>query len=556
MKKFKKIVAVLLAVVMVTGAFTACSKKTDETGGDTQKGTNATPTTSSDSTDTQQPTEEANPYAEHIKFTMSAVDAEKAGLTENGDIAANFKWLCDKFNVEFEFWPLTWSNYVDQTRMWLNSDSAPDLIMLDVAPVRYSEFLDWVDAGLFKAYPDLANYPDMQARYDKMTTGKMFSVDGSLYAWPAYQDSDKYNYIQASGYVYRKDWAQAVGLYKEDETYSWEEWQALVKAVIAQDPGKNGAGKTIGIMAKDNWAFPKYIVGSISPYMLSFTKDTSGSWVWGATLPETLEAVKVTKQMYDDGLIWSDQPMLTENDFANNFNAGKLFSVTNANMVVGGLDDIRKQWTDANPNLKAEDCISVAAVKGPDGKLQTWQTSDQWSQTAMNHNMTDAQVERWTAVVNFLVSDDGYNFRNFGIQDTDWKYNADGTVECLWGKDADGNPVNPYNYGTWPWARSVGCTDGFAWVNPAYPQWERDLVIRQYEKYSASDVTVIPLDPNFSFFTTESYDAAVAGLELETYTKITELMTSKDIEGDWTAWVNQKSAEVQPAVDELNANLK
>ncbi len=550
MKKFKKIAALLLAVVMVAGVFAACGKKADETGG-----TDATPTTASDSTDAQ-PTEEANPYAEHIKFTMSTVDAEKAGLTEDGDIAANFKWLCEKFNVEFEFWPLTWSNYVDQTRMWLNSDSAPDLIMLDVAPVRYSEYLDWVEAGLFKAYPDLANYPDMQARYEKMTTGKMFSVDGQLYAWPAYMDSDQYNFAQPSGYVYRKDWAQAVGLFQEDEIYSWEEWQTLVKAVIAQDPGKNGAGKTIGIMAKNDWLFPKAIVGSISPYMLSFTKDQSGSWVWGAALAETLEAVKTVKQMYDDGLIWSDQPMLTENDFSNNFNSGKLFSSADANMTVVGLDDIVKKWTDANPGLKAEDSISIAAVQGPDGKLQTWQSSDQWSQTAMNHNMTDAQVERWTAMVNFLVSDDGYNFRNFGIQDTDWKYAADGSVECLWPKDADGNQVNPYRYGTWPWARSVGATDGFALVNPAYPQWEKDLVIRQSERYSAADVTLIPLDSEFAFFTTETYDAAVAGLEHEVYTKITELMTSKNIEADWTAWVNQKSAEVQPALDELNANLK
>lgn len=204
----------------------------------------------------------------------------------------------------------------------------------------------------------------------------------------------------------------------------------------------------------------------------------------------------------------------------------------------------------------SEDSISIAAVQGPDGKLQTWQSSDQWSQTAMNHNMTDAQVDRWTAIVNFLVSDDGYNFRNFGIQDIDWKYAADGSVECLWPKDADGNQVNPYRYGTWPWARSVGATDGFALVNPAYPQWIKDLVIRQSERYSAPDVNLIPLDSEFAFFTTEAYDAAVAGLEDEVYTKITELMTSKNIEADWNAWVNQKSGEIQPALDELNANLK
>ncbi|MFV0342421.1 MAG: hypothetical protein ACK5JH_05940 [Anaerocolumna sp.] len=550
MKKIKKITALILIAVMIMGGLSACGKNSKEdnpTNGDT-----ATTTTPDNTGDTQ----ETNPYEKTLKFTMSTVDAEKAGLTEAGEPAENFKWLCEKFNVEFEFWPLTWSNYVDQTRMWLNSDSAPDLMMLDVAPTRYSEYLAWVDAGLFREYPDLANYPNMNHRYEKMTTGKMFSVDGKLYAWPAYMDSDQYNYSIATGYTYRKDWAQAVGLFQEDETYTWDEWQTLVKTVIEKDPGNNGAGKTIGIMSKENWAFPKYVAGSISPYMLTFKQGTDGSWVWGPTLPESLEVVKTTKEMYDNGLIWSDQPMVTDNDFANNFNSGKLFAATISNSTVIGLNEIVGSWEDANPDLKPEDCISLAAVEGQDGKLLTWQNADQWSQTAMNHNISDEKAKRWTDMVEFLVSEDGYNFRNFGIQDVDWKYAADGSVECLWPTDADGNQVNPYAYGTWPWARTVGCTDGFELVNPAFPEWMRNLVTRQKDKYADASTTLIPLVAEFSFFTNETYDTAVAGLEAEIYTKVAELMTSSDIEADWTKWVTQKSAEVQPAIDELNANLK
>ena len=83
------------------------------------------------------------------------------------------------------------------------------------------------------------------------------------------------------------------------------------------------------------YGFPKYIVGSISPYLLSFTKNDAGEWVWGATLPESVEAVKTTKQMYDDGIIWSDQPMVADGDATNNFAAGKLFSMVNTNLTVG-----------------------------------------------------------------------------------------------------------------------------------------------------------------------------------------------------------------------------
>lgn len=556
MKMAKRWLALLLSVVMILGALAGCSKKAnEESNGDSQ--VTAAPTTQA-AGDSSEGTAEEDTYADKLTFTMSVIDAEKAGLTDNGEVAENFKWLCDKFNVEFDFWPLTWSNYVDQTRMWLNSDSAPDLIMLDVAPTRYSEYLDWVDAGLFKAYPDLNNYENLKMRYDAMTSGKKFEVDGQLYAWPAYSDFSKYNYAASLGYTYRKDWAQAVGLWQEDESYTMDEWNELVKAVIAQDPGKNGAGKTIGMITPAAWGFPKYIVGSVSPYLLSFEKDDSGKWVWGPTLPESLEAVKTAKQMYDDGIIWSDQPMVTDADASNNLSAGKLFSIVNTNVTVGGLYTPIKAFVAANPGVNPEDTFSVANIEGADGKYLTWEGSDQWSQTAMNHNISDEKAERWSAILNFLVSDDGYNFRTYGIQDKDWKYDASGNVECLWTTtDDQGNLVNPYGTGgTWPWARAAGSTDGFAIDNPAFPQWIRDIARKQSELYSSDKTTIIPKNIDFAFFTSEAYDNATAGLEAEIYQKIAELMASKDIETDWTNWVNQKLPEVQPALDELNANVK
>lgn len=553
MKKFKKWTAFILIAALAISTLSACGKN----GNKEDDKTVVTEGNKGDTTNDGADNEEANPYAEHIKFTMSAVDAEKAGLTKDGEVEANFKWLCDKFNVEFDFWPLTWSNYVDQTRMWMNSDSAPDIIMLDIAPVRYSEYLDWVDAGLFRAYPDFSNYKNLEMRYEKMTTGKKFAVDGKLYAWPSYQDSDKYNYVSAIGYNYRKDWAQSVGLWQEDETYTWDEWINLVKTVIEKDPGNNGAGNTIGIIAGNAWEFPRYIIGSVSPYLQTFKQEESGEWVWGPTLPESLEAVKLTKQLYDEGVIWSDQPMVMGDDAGNNFNAGKSFATVINNLNVGGINTIVANFKNANPDINPQDAIGVASIEGPDGKLFTWQGGDQWSQTAMNYKMTDAQADRWVAILDYLVSEEGYYFRTMGIPEVDWKYDSNNEPVVLWTeKDESGNLVNPYSYGTWAWARSAGTMDGFALISPSYPQWIKDMVQEKLEQFSSSDTKVVPMDPDLAFFTNEAYDNATAGLEATIYTKIAELMTSKNIESDWAAWVNQKSVEVQPAVDELNANLK
>lgn len=549
MKNLRRIVSAILVLIMVTSVFTACSSNKEKDSTDPGK-TDGTVKEEAGTTG-----EAENLYAEKLTFTMSAIDAEKAGLTENGEVAANFKWLCDTFNVEFDFWPLTWSNYVDQTRMWINSDSAPDIMMLDVAPTRYSEYLEWVDAGLLRPY-DLDTYPNLKAAFDNMVTGKKFAVDNKLYAWPAAMDTSKYNFSIPQGYIYRKDWAKSVGLYKEDNIYTWDEWLTLVETVIAGDPGQNGAKNTIGILTGASWAFPKYITGSIAPYLVSFEQAADGTWSWGAASANSLQAVKTTKDLYDRGIIWADQPMVQDGDAVNNFAAGKLFAATAYNTTVGEMDKIRKTFEDANADINSQEAMDLAFVKGQDGKFLTWQTNDQWSQTAMSHSISDEKAARWQAVLDYLVSDEGYYFRNYGIKDVDWKYEGEEVV-CLWKQDENGEFINPYSNGTWPWARTGGNSDAFALISPSYPQWERDIYLNAMEIFSdESQTTIIPVNADYSFYTSESYAQATSGLENETYTKIAELLTSKDIEADWTAWVNQKLPEVQSALEELNANVK
>lgn len=555
--KAKRILALLMAVIMLSGLLAGCKSEDTKTNTSQkdQPTTAVTNTPAPDSSDSGAK-EEENTYTEKITFTMSAVGADKAGIGPDGssEPAANFKWLCDKFNIEFDFWPLTWSNYIDQTRLWLNADSAPDIIMLDVAASRYSEYLDWVDAGLFRPY-DVTQYENLTSNFNNMVAGKKFEVDGKLYAWPSYTDMGGFKSMMAPGFVYRKDWAKAVGLYKEGDVYSYDEWWNLVDAVIKENPGNNSQGNTIGVIGSD-WTFPRFFTGQVSPYMVSFKKNSDGSWVWGPTLPESLAAVKAAKDLYDKGLIWRDQPMVTSDDLKNNFTSGRLFAAANSAPGVSAiLADYAKPLADVFPELNVEDAIGYALVKGPDGKLVGYQQAEIWSQTAMNAKISDEKAERWQAVLDFLNSKDGRNFRNYGIQGVDWEYGADGEVVDHW-KVEDGNKVAPFpNDTTWQWTRPGGNNDGFAMFSPGNPEWIRNIATSTYDTYTKQGL-IVPFDANFAYFYSEAYANATAGLEKAIYTKIAELMTSNNIEADWTAWVNQKLKEVQPAIDELNANLK
>lgn len=546
--KMIKAVAALCSTLILASSFAGCGGSTASNSSSTAS--TAVATTPADSTVA------ANPYEKPIKLTMSTVDADKAGKNEDGSDAANLVWLKEKFNVDIQFESLTWGDYVDKTRLWIASGDGPDLMMLDIAPTRYPEYLNWVKGGLIKAYPDLAAYPNLQEKMDKMITGKKFIVDGKLYAWPAYLDMQEYDYAVNVAFTYRKDWAQAVGLYQEDEIYTLDEWSNLVKEVIAKDPNKNGAGKTIGMIGSD-WTFPKYFgSGAISPNLLYYAKDSSGKWVWGPMLPESLETVKTTKKMYDDGIIWKDQIMAKQEDATNKFNAGLSFASIGPNVAAGGLLSTVNEFKKTNPTVDPQKAIGVGHIAGPDGKVLNYQATDQWSQTALNPTLSDEKIERWCHVLDYLASDEGYYFRTLGIKGTDWEMEGDKPVAKWVNDPKTGLPKNPYGFGTWPWARAASCMDNFSNISPEVPQWVKDTAISGLKLSMSSEAHIIPLNPDLAYFSAPNYDK-VGTKEGEIYQEVAKLMVTKgDIEKEWNAWVESKMSIIQPVLDELNATLK
>ncbi|GHU72865.1 hypothetical protein AGMMS49992_09770 [Clostridia bacterium] len=495
-----------------------------------------------------------------IKFSMSAIDAETTGVSAiTGEPTPVYEWLKSKYNVDFEFWPLTWSNYVDQTRMWLASGSAPDIIFLDVAAVRYSEYVDWVDAELFRPY-DLDQYPNLSANFDKMKlgTGAKFAIDDKLYAWPAIYDSAAFNFVAVPHYEYRVDWAKQTDLYKEDGTYTWEEWWALVKAVQELNPAESD--ETIGVIFRDAWAFPRQILRQYTKDAMAMTLDENGDYVWGMTLDSTKEGVKAVKQLYDDGLIWKDQVLAIPNSWSDNFYANKLFAVGTENLTYGGPRGAGTGYINANPGTTYEnfvDVLAIATVESPvKGHLLATVEGDQWSQTAMNAaTVTDEKAARWQSILDYLVSDEGYYTRNWGIPGVEWQYNANGEPEVIWGTNAEGALENPTN-GFWWFARIGGTNDNLALYAPDGTKWIQKATIDAMNKYLVEPNEIVPIDVALRFYVDPVYSEITAGLEETIYQKFCELLPRADFQAQWDAWVEQEAAILQPAVDALNANLK
>lgn len=490
-------------------------------------------------------------YDTHVQISATAIDAETIGITVDGEPDTLYQWFTEKYNVSFEYQSLTWANYRDQVRMWINGGTAPDMMMLDINNTNYSEYVEWCRGGAFKPIPALDNYPTLKALYDKFTDGKMMEVDGVLYAWPAVLDTAKYNFTQVNAYYYRTDWAKAVGLYQEDDIYTWDEWWALVDAVLQLNPG-NG-GETLGIAMNEIYRFPQYLVNGISPNMFSFVKQDDG-WVFGATLPESMEAVAFIKDAYDKGLIWQDLPFMSS-AATDRFNAGKMFAYHSYNILANSVSNMAPQFEAANPDLKYFDVVSLAHVEFPNGKLHTYQASDHWSETAFRADVPDEVVLRVMDMLEFLSQDESFYTRNIGLKDIDWTYDENGEVQILWPVDETGRAVNPHQNGTLNWVRFAGSNDTFALIDPALDPQARYLVTRGFELMDSDATIVTPRNTELLFFLDPDYTSLAGNLSNECYIKFAELIVQPNFMELWEAWVGEKNAELKPAIDALNRDL-
>lgn len=543
MKK-AKVISALLACVMTFGVLSGCMAQDMQSSPPTNGSQNSGKTEVNSNEDSSGGSE----YEKHLTITATAIDAETIGFNANGDPDTFYEWFMEKYNVSFEYQSLSWADYKDQVRIWINAGTAPDMMMLDIQGENYAEYLGWAEGGAFKPIPALDKYPKLSALYDQFTDGKKMEVDGTLYAWPAVLDTDKYGFTQIVGYVYRTDWAKEVGLYNEDDIYEWNEWWELVEKVVEANPG--AGGETIGVGVNQLYMFPLNMINGMSHHAFGFGKTEDG-WVFGPSLPETREGLAFVKDAYDKGLIYKDIPIEVTKD---KFISGKVFSELTKNVVLQSFAGNKKTFEDGNEGLDYYETVSVAHVRYPDGKFVAEQASDHWSQTAFNANTDDEKIERVMDMLEFLSTDEGYITRNVGIPETDWKYADDGSIDFLWpDKDSLGNPINPHENGTLNWVRFAGANDLFALQSPQYEQSVRDMIADSFELNMSNETVIIPRQTELIYYQGEEYHDFMVGFDCRE--RFLEFLVEPNCMELWDKWVAEAEADARPIIEILNRDL-
>lgn len=496
-------------------------------------------------------------FAEHVTFSMNTTSDPPS---EDDPL---WNYYTDKFNFTVDWVPLQYSERFDKLRIWIATDDLPDVVWIGLNDVIYSEYITWMNSGMFAEIPSLDNYPNIKAMYDQeaMLGDELCTFDGKLMSLPAMRDSASYDFMINMGIGYRADWAEKLGMRNEGDVYTWEEFMDLLQAFIEQDPGGNGAGNTYGLCTRMGY-FPDILgIWQTNPTPWTFEEpgyiEMDGQYVWYPSTDSYMEGLKIVKDLYDRGIIWPDNVIdSSETLYRELYVAGQMGAMAQ-NLSLGFVSQVRDDMIKVDPSLERDKVYVIAKISNPGTEDEFYQhaVASYWSCCAFSLNATDAQKDRFLATQDWNLSPEGLNLGLYGLEGTDFTVNDDGSINLLWDKDETGTYIDPYTFREYYTRLSVYDNAANFTNVSKNPQDVED--VRSAMDWSVENIgdDVKVLDYVQTYTTTPNKDK-LGTFTAQTKAKVIDLIansTLETIEAEWQAWIDEMMPQVQPVLDDLNA---
>ncbi|MFP4385519.1 MAG: extracellular solute-binding protein [Spirochaetia bacterium] len=516
---------------------------------------------------------EGSEGAKHLTISVSNRNANK---DYENDLT--YQWVKEEFNVDFEFYGVSQADWQEKLQIWVASGDMPDVMVWDFKYHHMPQYNDWVEMGALRALPDdLSDYPNLvEGVLDNMLTDDYLMIDGKRYAIPhnrssAFVPGGDFEYVwEAAHTCYRRDWAKKLGLYKENDIYTWEEAMDMTKAFIEQDPGNNGKGKTIGyVMA--GYGFTQGFTGILQNfsdypgyregYVL---KD--GEYVWAASLPGMIDGLKAFRRIVDEGILWSDQPAAKGSVGMDRYYAGE----AGMSMIYYSKGQIAKdrltmmELHDMSVE-EVRDALAPMHIERENGSLFALPLDDYWSISIFSKKMSDEKMDRWLQMSDWLSTTEGYLNYYYGPEGKGWEFDDNGELNVLWELNEEGTGyVTPeWNVQGWTEGWSRRWVDAYSLIPSTDPRLEatktNDDSAAFLEQYDGRIYGYTEPDPYVKFFTgpnfnkygnffNEIHEAAVTLVYSDT--------PIDQFEAEWNKFVESKMPQVQLVLDELNDGLE
>ncbi|GAA3401065.1 hypothetical protein ACFFNY_14940 [Paenibacillus hodogayensis] len=340
-----------------------------------------------------------------LSILLSHANAKYAMQAKDDDRYVKELSKLSNFNLKFEFLGHG-DDFTQQMTVRFASGSLPDMIRTD--SINSTMHPGALDKGVFQDLTELIDKygPNLKKKIpaDAWNSPKV-SKDGKIYGIPALAA------LPATRVVYiRQDWLDKLGM---QQPKTPDDYLKFFEAVKKQDMNGNGdANDEYGMYVRENLIYSNLFFSNFG-YDPNMWYMKNGQLQPGMIQPETKDAIKFWKSLYDNGYI---NPNLFTNkgvDWVAGIKQGK-----------GGvwIHDVTNYNTDWNTANFVEKNVKLSLLEGPEtakGKgiaAQGDQIYYVWTVPSKNKKAEDA-----IKFLNWAWSDEADDFFAMGIKDYNYK---------------------------------------------------------------------------------------------------------------------------------------
>lgn len=345
--------------------------------------------------------------------------------------------------------------YGEKLNVLAASNEFPDVFLVEDA-----EFNKWKNQGVFMDIePELGTYPNF-TKYLSSENLALMNPKGHIYGLPFYITETR------DSLIIRKDWLDKLGLKTPSTT---DEFLQVAKAFAAQDPDGNGKADTSGFsfsIVDGKFTNLDAIVGAFG---------LGNEWIErdGQLIPQQVQTEELKqllaflREAYASGAL--------DRDFATNKIKDPLAKLEQGSTGIAAVVP-NEFYTLTLPALKKREpeaeLVQLLPPKGPGG-LQATHTMASTNKIVINAGISPAKQQKALELLDYLLSDEGYDLIQNGIEGEHYRKTADGKYEKLEAFDRD----RPQLLSIWFFRRSDPNVQIRKWDDPMY----QENVMKFYE---------------------------------------------------------------------------
>ena len=345
--------------------------------------------------------------------------------------------LEDKFNITIVPQNITWDDYYNKIRLWAETGELPDLFV--GANRQGEDFYQWISQGLLHEIPaDLSDYPNLE-EYLNNPEKESCMVDGKTYCIFRQTYSEQAETVKDRTIAYRWDLAQKAGIKEEPE--NWDEFRAMIQAIIEKD----SEGTGIGGMTAKNYSM---LMGILFTYSIPLASAGGSSYYWvpkgkdyyvpalfaGEKLgDDAVPTWVLARDMYTEGTIEQDIFLTTTAQAEEKFLMGRSAAfcfdggISNTNFY----EKIVQYWKQIHGREFLEDVKFLDLMPSVTGEVYYPIWGRAWSESYINANVSEEKLERILALYDYMLSEEGMLLTKFGIEGDTYRLDEEGDVVLL-----------------------------------------------------------------------------------------------------------------------------